>query len=68
MASSIEVEDIDLPDLTVNRVGQFDIVLFAGVFHHLRNPFAMLEQIAKLATECLIVERISMRLTFRARQ
>jgi tRNA (mo5U34)-methyltransferase len=56
LAPSIEVKDIDLDQLTVDSVGEFEIVLFAGVFYHLRNPFAVLEQIARLAKGCLIVE------------
>jgi tRNA (mo5U34)-methyltransferase len=56
LAPSIEVQELDLPELTVERVGQFDVVLFAGVFYHLRHPFAMIERIAALATRCLIVE------------
>lgn len=56
LAPSIEALDIDLPDLTVERVGQFDIVLFCGVFYHLRHPFQVLEQVAALATQTLVVE------------
>src|SRR4051812_7740848 len=37
LAPSIEVMDIDLPDLTVETVGTFDIVLFLGVLYHLRH-------------------------------
>lgn len=55
-APEIEVMDIDLPDLLPKNIGTFDIVLFAGVFYHLRNPFMMLEQVSKLANEWLIVE------------
>ena len=56
LAPSVEMLDIDLPELTEERVGLFDVVLFAGVFYHLRHPFAALERIARLATECLIIE------------
>lgn len=56
LAPSVEVMDIDLPELTEERVGLFDVVLFAGVFFHLRHPFAILERIARVATEWLIVE------------
>ncbi len=56
LAPEVEVMDIDLPDMTPEAVGTFDIVLFAGVFYHLRNPFLALENIAKLAKEWLIVE------------
>jgi tRNA (mo5U34)-methyltransferase len=56
LAPQIEVLDAPVEDLTVDRVGQFDIVLFCGVFYHLRNPLALLEQVATLATEVLVVE------------
>ena len=39
LAPGVEVMDIDLADLTPARIGQFDVVLFAGVFYHLRHPF-----------------------------
>jgi tRNA (mo5U34)-methyltransferase len=56
LAPAVEVMDIDLPDMTPERVGRFDIVLFAGIFYHLRNPFLALEQIARLSREWIIVE------------
>lgn len=56
LAPRVEELQIDVPDLTPERVGQFDIVLFAGVLYHLRNPFLALENIAKLVKETLIVE------------
>jgi tRNA (mo5U34)-methyltransferase len=56
IAPSLEIRDIDVPDLTVDSVGVFDIVLFCGVFYHLRNPFQVLEGVALLAAETLIVE------------
>jgi len=52
----LEVKDIDLPDLTPDSVGTFDVVLFLGVFYHLLEPVAALRRIAKLAREVLIVE------------
>jgi SAM-dependent methyltransferase len=48
LAPSVEVLDIDLPELTEERVGLFDVVLFAGVFFHLRHPFAALERVEVL--------------------
>jgi tRNA (mo5U34)-methyltransferase len=56
LAPSIEVMDIDLPDLSLERIGTFDVVLFAGVFYHLRHPFLALEHLSKLATQTFIVE------------
>jgi tRNA (mo5U34)-methyltransferase len=53
---NLEVKDIDVPDLSPDSVGTFDVVLFLGVFYHLLNPIAALQQAAKLAREVLIVE------------
>jgi tRNA (mo5U34)-methyltransferase len=56
LAPAVEVMDIDAAELTVERVGRFDVVLFCGVFYHLRHPFGVLERVAGLATELLVVE------------
>lgn len=56
LAPSAEVLDIDIPELTPERLGTFDVVLFCGVFYHLRNPFLALEQIARLVKRTLILE------------
>lgn len=42
--------------MSVECVGQFDIVLFLGVFYHLKNPFADLQRVSKIAKEMIIVE------------
>ncbi|CAH2602967.1 putative enzyme [Rhodovastum atsumiense] len=56
LAPQIEVLDAPVEALTEERVGRFDIVLFCGLFYHLRHPFAALEQVATLAKEVLVVE------------
>lgn len=56
LAPQIEALDADLPDLTPDRIGTFDVVLFCGVLYHLRHPFLALEQVAQLAKEVLVVE------------
>lgn len=52
----VEALEIDLPDLSPDRVGMFDVVLFFGVFYHLFDPIAGLANAAKLAREVLVVE------------
>ena len=56
--SGFEIEDkeIDVPDISVETVGKFDIVIFMGVFYHLKDPLLGLERAAKVAQETLIVE------------
>lgn len=57
--SGIESRDIDLPDISPESVGVFDVVLFLGVLYHLKDPLAGLEHIAKVAGEMLIVETVT---------
>jgi len=56
--SHFEAVDINLdaPQLSLNHLGQFDIVLFAGVFYHLQDPLAATREVAALAREVLILE------------
>jgi tRNA (mo5U34)-methyltransferase len=56
IAPSMEAHDLDIPELTPEKIGTFDLVLFAGVLYHLRHPLQMLEHISLLATETLVVE------------
>jgi tRNA (mo5U34)-methyltransferase len=56
LAPSIEAMDIDVPSLSVDTVGKFDVILFCGVFYHLRHPFEALERLAAMTNECLVLE------------
>jgi SAM-dependent methyltransferase len=47
LGSRVEDLDIDVMDLTPERVGTFDVVLFLGVLYHLRHPFLALEQVVR---------------------
>ena len=55
-APDMEIMDIDLPDVTPDSVGMFDIVLFCGVLYHLRDMMAGLRAAASVADYMLIVE------------
>lgn len=56
LGSSVEVADIDLPDISPATVGEFDLVLFLGVFYHLPDPWLVLRRAASVCTRLLIVE------------
>jgi tRNA (mo5U34)-methyltransferase len=45
-------------DLTPERVGVFDVVLFLGVLYHLRHPLLALERLAAVTRELLVVETV----------
>lgn len=52
----IEALELDIFDFTLDRPGQFDVVLFAGVFYHLYDPIRGLQLVSKCAKNLLIVE------------
>jgi tRNA (mo5U34)-methyltransferase len=56
LAPSVEAMDIDVMDISPEAVGRFDVVLFCGVFYHLRHPFLGLEKAASACLDRLVVE------------
>src|SRR5206468_7071731 len=58
LGSGVEDIDIDVMDLSPERVGTFDLVLFLGVLYHLRHPFLALERVASVARDRLILETV----------
>ena len=56
--SRVEDVDIDVSDLSPERVGTFDVVLFLGVLYHLRNPLLALQRVASVSSGLLIVETV----------
>ena len=57
-ALKLEIDelDIDVPELTPERIGQFDVVLFLGVFYHLVDPIQALKNVAALTRDVAVVE------------
>jgi tRNA (mo5U34)-methyltransferase len=58
LAPELEVKDIDVYDISPEAVGRFDIVLFAGLFYHLRHPLLALERAASVCNELLVLETV----------
>lgn len=54
--SSVEAIDGDVADLPRLGIGQFDIVLFLGVFYHLPDPYLGLKAAAQMSRDHLVVE------------
>lgn len=59
LRSRVEERVIDVPDISIETIGQFDCVLLLGVFYHLKNPLAALERIAPIARELLVLETVT---------
>jgi tRNA (mo5U34)-methyltransferase len=55
LGSRVEDLTIDVLELTPERVGTFDVVLFLGVLYHMRHPLLALERVASVCGEFLLV-------------
>jgi len=54
--SRVEGVEIRVEELSPESVGTFDLVLFAGVLYHLRDPLRALEAVASVTNGRLILE------------
>jgi tRNA (mo5U34)-methyltransferase len=48
--------DLDDPRLDLSDLGQYDVVLFLGVFYHLKNPLSALREVGRTARDVLVLE------------
>ena len=58
LGSRVEDVDVDVMDLSPDRLGQFDVVLFLGVLYHLRHPLLAIERVAAVTRDLLILETV----------
>jgi tRNA (mo5U34)-methyltransferase len=56
LASKVEEMEIDVLDLSPEKVGTFDVVFFLGVLYHMRHPLLALERVASVAKDFLVLE------------
>lgn len=56
LGSNVEFEEMDVYDLSPERVGMFDVVLFPGVIYHLRHPLLALERVASVTRDLMVLE------------
>jgi tRNA (mo5U34)-methyltransferase len=56
LGSRVEDVDVDVMELSPERVGTFDLVLFLGVLYHLREPLTALARVASVAADLLVLE------------
>jgi tRNA (mo5U34)-methyltransferase len=56
LGSKVEDLRLDVLDISPERVGIFDVVLFLGVLYHMRHPLLALERAASVTRNLLIVE------------
>jgi tRNA (mo5U34)-methyltransferase len=58
LGSSVEDVDIDVMELSPERMGTFDVVLLLGVLYHLPHPLMALERVASVTRDLLIVDTV----------
>lgn len=58
-ASKVEALDSDVHQLPQLGIGRFDVVLFLGVFYHLKDPYAGLEAAAQMCDDLLVIETVT---------
>lgn len=56
LGSRVEYRILDVDELSPDRLGRFDYVIFFGVLYHLRHPLMGLEKICALTRETAFVE------------
>ncbi len=54
--AGVESIEIDIPDMTPDNVGTWDVVLLLGVLYHVKSPLHILETVASLTKDCMIIE------------
>jgi tRNA (mo5U34)-methyltransferase len=58
LGSRVQDVDADVLDLSAEKVGTFDVVLFLGVLYHVPNPLVALERVASVTGDLLILETV----------
>jgi tRNA (mo5U34)-methyltransferase len=61
LASRVDYRQADMYDMTPDRLGRFDIVLFMGVLYHLKHPLLALERVCALTTDLAAVDSFILR-------
>ena len=56
VGSLAEFRELSVYDVSLDTVGEFDVVLFLGVLYHLRHPLLAIERIHEVCHELLILE------------
>jgi len=52
----LKAVELDVLDITPERLGSFDLVLFLGVLYHMKHPLFALERVFSVTREQLILE------------
>ena len=56
LQSQAEFHELNVYDISKDKIGAFDIVLFMGVLHHLRHPLLALERVCEVTRDFAVIE------------
>lgn len=56
LKSKVESKRLAVEDISTETTGTFDLILFLGVFYHLRSPIAVLDRLRTVCRGTLILE------------
>ena len=56
LRSKVEDRELEVLDVSPDKIGVFDVVLFLGVLYHMHHPLLALEKVASVTGELLILE------------
>jgi len=59
--SKVDYRQMDMYELTPQRLGHFDVVLFMGVLYHLKHPLLALERVCALTTDLAAIDSFILR-------
>ncbi len=54
--SQAEFRELSVYEITKDKVGAFDVVLFLGVLYHLRHPLLALERVCEVTRDFAVIE------------
>ena len=66
--SHAEYRLVDVYDLTPETAGRFDIVLFMGVFYHLKHPLLALEKVCAVTKDMAMVDSFILKEGYRPKE
>jgi SAM-dependent methyltransferase len=61
LGSMVEIHELDVDRPFTLPHDSYDLVFFLGILYHLRNPFYVLEELARRTTRCLVSTRVARR-------
>ncbi len=59
LKSSVDIRSVDLDSQFSLAAEKYDVVFFLGILYHLKNPFFLLERLARIAKYCFVSTRIA---------